>query len=141
MRRAVLTGKIALENLDKNPQWKLIKWFRETIKSQCDLGYHTSKLKETYPDLDISEFEDKIWFLNSAYISLENPEIDHKKNMIEAFEQNPDIESLVEYMKEISPVRVENNEQAYLRVKKGKEELRDYLRGLKKMERRLRIMR
>lgn len=121
-----------MENFNGNPKWKLIKFFRETIKSQCDLGYSTLELAKDYPDLDLTEFKDKLWFLKDAYISLENAPVDHKEKMLEAHEENPGIESLVGYMKEICPVRVETPEQAYLRVKKGKEVLREYLRGLEK---------
>jgi len=48
LRRAVITGRITMEtypNLEKNNTvFKVIPWFRETMKSQCDLAYYTKKV-------------------------------------------------------------------------------------------------
>jgi hypothetical protein len=58
LRRAVATGKIAMEehpnHVNGSVKFKLIPWFRETMKSQCDLAFHTKKIHEKYPDLDLS---------------------------------------------------------------------------------------
>lgn len=125
-----MTGKIALEGHPQEQTYKLIRWFRESIKSQCDLAYFTSELAQEYPDLDITEFADKLWFLKDAYVPLENPEVDHRKIMIEEYEKNPSEETLVKYMERVSPVRVETNEQAYLRIENAKNALREYMREL-----------
>lgn len=131
MRRAFLTAHHGLKTHHnrENFEFKLLKFFRETIKSQCDLGFYTEDLLKFEPKLDISEFtSNKIWFLKDAYIDVEG--IDHREKMIEIYEKEGTIDSLVNYMKEICPKRPENSQQAFLRVKKAKEDLRQYLREI-----------
>lgn len=122
-------------NLEKNKvSFKLIPWFRETMKSQCDLAFYTNKVKEEFPDLDVSMCENRFWFLD-AYIPLEDLPVQHVeeiKKRISAVEGDDDdkLKAIVEYMKEVSPTRIENERQAEQRVLKGKEVLAQQLRNI-----------
>jgi hypothetical protein len=120
----VLTGKIATKTHPNSDDisWKAVPWMRETIKSNCDLACFTQKIKEEFPDLDVSDCEDPIWFLRDVFVPAESG-VDHQAKMIAAWEEKPDVQSLIDYMQSISPERIESPWQAYQRAQRAKQEV------------------
>ena len=130
LRRAHITARIALEKHPKIDQisWAVNPWFRETIASCGDIGLFTSELVENYPDTDCSLVKDKkLWFLETWGIEGGN---EHTKKMIEMYKQAPEAQTLLSYMAELSPGRVESREETRLRIDRAKVEVRNLIKEI-----------
>lgn len=114
-------------------KFKVLPWCRETMKSQCDLAFHTDKLNQEYPDLDTSLVQGKFWFLD-FYVPLHEATVQHvdliRQKMAEKDSNEEKLQSIVDYMKSVSPTRIENEQQAHLRVLRAKEQLASELRQI-----------
>lgn len=136
MRRAVQTMMIGLENYphkERNQmKIKLHPWFRESIKSQCDIALLT-KDNIQYPELDLSLLKDNFWFLESI-ISSGGNEVDHREKILERIAGIQDdldkVHAIVDYLKEISPERIEDPYQCIERVSNAKKILGEQLRQI-----------
>jgi len=107
-------------------------YIKEVTFSQCDLGLFTHELRKEYPDVDwscLDEFElPIIWFL---YVIDENgtPEnVAMKHKLIDAWKKDPQVESLVDIMKQSWPVKVEGPKNILGRVLKAKEQLKQFVK-------------
>ena len=128
LRRAHRTAQIGLEghpNLE-NIEFSVNPYFREKLITSGDLGAFTSQLIEEYPKTDFSSvMNSPVWYLDHWGVEGGN---EKTKKMKELWSEKQDTTPLIDFMRSISPTRVESNEEIELRVDKAFSQIQDFLR-------------
>ena len=83
---------------------------------------------EKYPETDFSLVKDKkLWFLETWGAEGGN---EHTKKMIGLYKENPDTQTLLSYLAEVSPGKVESKPETRLRIDRAKEEVRRLVKAI-----------
>ena len=129
LRRAHKTAQIGLEshpNL-KNIEFSVNPYFREKLITSGDLGVYTHELFETYPNTDFSSVENNpIWYLD--YWGVEGGN-EHTQKLKEIWIETQDSSSLINYMRSISPIRVESPQEIGARVDRAYLEILNFVKA------------
>ena len=124
MRRTVATAVEVMKDYPFDPEWKIIPWLREVLTSSCDVAVHSIEYLRQYPHINHDELEgDNLWFLKYYH---ECPDAQHRAKLLKKYEENPVVETILEYLSEVYP-NMERSFQMEVRVEKAREAIRKFI--------------